>query len=167
MTFEYILKNPDNIRTFKAEISDMHKNIMVPAYSNLSLGYLKLENYQMVITCANQVIAIDSGNAKNIYRRGVARKFTKEFDESIEDLEKVIKLDMEMGDACRVLIQECKKLKEEARKKSKLLAKKLIEGYSEDKPKHVPVAETVVEKKGFVQRGLECVKKLWKKILSR
>lgn len=40
----------------------------------------------MVITCANQVIAADSGNAKNIYRRGLARKFTKEFDEAIEDL---------------------------------------------------------------------------------
>lgn len=98
----------------------------------------------MVITCANQVIAVDSGNAKNIYRRGVARKFTKEFDEAIEDLQKVMKLDAEMVDTCRVLVQECKKLKEEARKKSKLLAKKLIEGYSEDKPKPVPVAEAVL-----------------------
>ena len=121
----------------------------------------------MVITCANQVIAVDSGNAKNIYRRGVARKFTKEFDMAIEDLQKVMKLDAEMVDTCRVLVQECKKLKEEARKKSKLLAKKLIEGYSEDKPKPVPVAETVLEKKGWVERGLDCVKNLWNKVLKR
>ena len=121
----------------------------------------------MVITCASQVIAVDSGNAKNIYRRGVARKFTKEFDEAIEDLEKVMKLDMEMVDTCRILVMECKKLKEEAKKKSKLLAKKLIEGYSEDKPKPVPVAEVVVEKKGWMERGLDCVKNMWKKVMRR
>ena len=40
----------------------------------------------------------------------------------------MMKLDAEMVDTCKVLVQECKKLKEEARKKSKLLAKKLIEG---------------------------------------
>ena len=56
----------------------------------------------------------------------------------------MMKLDAEMVDTCRVLVQECKKLKEEARKKSKLLAKKLIDGYSEDKPKPVPVAEAVL-----------------------
>lgn len=58
----------------------MLKNIIIPAYSNLSLCYLKSKRYDMVITFTNQVLASDSANIKNLYRRGVARKFTKAYD---------------------------------------------------------------------------------------
>lgn len=72
-----------------------------------------------------------------------------------------------MVDACKVLIHECKKLNEDARKKSKLLAKKLIEGYSQDKPDPVPFVEAKDEKKGWMARGLGCLKNLWKKVLRK
>lgn len=80
MTFEYILKNNLQQKDLKNDIADMLKTIILPAYSNLSLCYLKNKKYDMVITFANQVIASDSANVKNIYRRGQARKFTKAFD---------------------------------------------------------------------------------------
>lgn len=63
----------------------MLKTTILPAYSNLSLCYLKTKRYDMVITFANQVIASDTANTKNIYRRGIARKFTKSYDEAIDD----------------------------------------------------------------------------------
>jgi len=50
----------------------------------------------MAITFADQVLASDSANVKNVYRRGVARKMTKLYDEAITDFEKVITLDSEM-----------------------------------------------------------------------
>lgn len=80
MTFEYILKNNLKQNELKQDISDMLKNIIIPAYSNLSLCYLKTKRYDMVITFSNQVLASDSSNIKNLYRRGVARKFTKAYD---------------------------------------------------------------------------------------
>jgi hypothetical protein len=78
-----------------------------------------------------------------------------------------VKLDMGMRDTCLVLVQECKKLKEEARKKSKLLAKKLIEGYSEDKPDPVKLVEPAQEKRGWIAKSLDCVRNLCKKVLKR
>jgi regulator of sirC expression with transglutaminase-like and TPR domain len=63
----------------------MHNNIIKPAYSNLTLCYLKMQRYSMVITFANQVLALDSANIKNLYRRGIAYKHTKAFDEAIQD----------------------------------------------------------------------------------
>jgi hypothetical protein len=47
----------------------------------------------MVITFADQVLISDSANVKNVYRRGVARKMIKLYDEAITDFEKVITLD--------------------------------------------------------------------------
>jgi tetratricopeptide (TPR) repeat protein len=74
----------------------MLRSIILPAYSNLALGYLKMKKYGMVITFANQVLVSDSANVKNLYRRGLARKMTKVYDEAIQDFEKVITLDQEM-----------------------------------------------------------------------
>jgi len=74
----------------------MLKQTIRPAYSNLALCNLKLQRYSMAITFADQVLASDSANVKNVYRRGVARKMTKLYDEAITDFEKVITLDSEM-----------------------------------------------------------------------
>jgi tetratricopeptide (TPR) repeat protein len=119
MTFEYILKHNVQQRLIKTEIADMLKTVILPAYSNLALCYLKSKRYDMVITFANQVLQSDSANVKNLYRRGVARKFSKAFDEAIQDFEKVITLDGQMEQECRRLISECKSLKIEQKKKQK------------------------------------------------
>lgn len=42
MTFEYILKNNPKMSDFKTDIANMIKDIIQPAYSNLSLCYFKL-----------------------------------------------------------------------------------------------------------------------------
>jgi tetratricopeptide (TPR) repeat protein len=45
---------------------------------------------------ANQVIQSEPDNIKNLYRRGIARKWRKDYDGAIDDLERVKKLDPEM-----------------------------------------------------------------------
>ena len=42
MTFEYILKNNPKMSHLKEEIAQMVKYVIQPAYSNLSLCYLKM-----------------------------------------------------------------------------------------------------------------------------
>jgi len=96
MTFEFILKNNPKMKDFKGEITSMMKEIILPAYSNLSLCYMKLERWGLVITMANQVIQGEPDNIKNLYRRGIARKWRKDYDGAIDDLERVRKLDKEM-----------------------------------------------------------------------
>lgn len=61
----------------------MLKTIIVPAYSNLALCYLKSKRYDMVITFANQVLMSDPSNVKNLYRRAVARRHSKAYDEAV------------------------------------------------------------------------------------
>lgn len=104
MTFEFILKHNVQQRALKKDIADLLKTVIVPAYSNLALCYLKSKKYDMVLTFANQVLQSDPANVKNLYRRAVARRHTKAFDEAIEDLEKVMKLDGEMEQECKRLI---------------------------------------------------------------
>jgi tetratricopeptide (TPR) repeat protein len=141
MTFEYILKHNVQQRVLKGEIADMLKSVILPAYSNLALCYLRSKRYDMVITFANQVLQSDSANVKNLYRRAVARRHTKAYDEAVEDLEKVIQLDREMEQDCRRLIAECRVMKVEQKRKEKELARTFISGYAEDKPEPAPVRE--------------------------
>lgn len=86
----------------------MIKEIIQPAYSNLSLCYSKMENWNLVITFSNQVLTTDKDNIKNIWRRGIARKMTKAYDEAVEDFEKVKALDPSMAADCLKNIQECR-----------------------------------------------------------
>jgi len=83
MTFEYILKNNPKMSHLKEEISILFKKVIQPAYSNLSLCYLKMEHWNLVINFTNQVIQNDPSNVKNLYRRAIARKMSKLFDEAI------------------------------------------------------------------------------------
>jgi tetratricopeptide (TPR) repeat protein len=167
MTFEFILKNNLQHKDLKSEFADMLKKIIIPAYSNLSLCYLKMKKYNMVITFANQVLASDSANVKNLYRRGLARKGSKAFDEAIEDFEKVIKLDSEMEAECRKLISECKLLKIEQKKKEKEIAQKFIKGYAKNKPEASPASENSSAPLSLWQRSIRCIKGFCPKLFSK
>lgn len=86
----------------------MMKTIIIPSYSNLSLCYLHLQKYELVLTFTNQVLMHESANVKNLYRRGVAYKMTKNYDNAIKDFELLRKIDGDMAGECLKLIKECK-----------------------------------------------------------
>lgn len=52
----------------------MMTETVLPAHNNLALCYLKLKNFELVISLTNQVIGQDPSNAKARYRRGLAFK---------------------------------------------------------------------------------------------
>ncbi len=58
---------------------------VLPGYNNLALCYLKLKNYELVISFTNQVLAHDDSNVKARYRRALASKFLKNTEEAIKD----------------------------------------------------------------------------------
>ena len=156
MTFEYILKN--NVKqasTLKDELAVLMKEVIRPSYSNLSLCYLKLQKWDLVLTFTQQIINEDPSNIKNLYRRGVARKASKMFDEAIEDFQKVVSLDPQMQAECTRLINDCKQGKREQKEKQKKLAKNLISNYSQDKPepKKPDIPKQVEEKKADTGDG--------------
>jgi tetratricopeptide (TPR) repeat protein len=179
MTFEFILKNNPSMKNFKEEITSMMKEIILPAYSNLGLCYLKMERWNLVIMMSNQVLTSDPDNLKNLYRRGIARKMTRMCDEAIEDFQKVATMDDEMAAECRRQIAECKEIRKEVKRKNKQLASNLISGYSEDKPDPKPLPDgafpptlddmekLVVPHLPWWLRCLNCLYKLWPRWLSR
>lgn len=131
MTFEFIVKN--HVQTIpKQEIKNMMIDTVLPSYNNLALCYLKLKNYQLVVSFTNQVLAQDDANVKARYRRALAYKQMKNTDQAINDFQIVKKLDKEMEEDCNNLINECKQIEIEARKKRKLAAQKFISGYQSD-----------------------------------
>lgn len=50
---------------------------VLPAYNNLALCYLKLKNYELVVSFTNQVLGQDADNVKARYRRALAFKELK------------------------------------------------------------------------------------------
>lgn len=168
MTFEFILKHNVQQRVLKGEIADLLKTVILPAYSNLALCYLRSKRYDMVITFANQVLLNDSANVKNLYRRGVARRHSRAYDEAVEDLEKVSRLDPQMEQECRRLIAECRTLKAEQKRKEKEVARTFIAGYAEDKPGPVEGAGGKAGgKEGLWQRCARCIRGLCPRLFSK
>lgn len=131
MTFEFILKQHASAGGLRSEVADLLKSTIHPAYSNLALCYLKLHNYGLVLTFANQVLASDPDNLKNLYRRALARKATKAYEEAQQDLHKVATLDPSMEQECKRLVHECRLLQREQRQKEKAAAREFIQGYSQ------------------------------------
>lgn len=69
MSFEYLLKN--NFLS-KEQIKELFNQVMIPAYSNISLCHLKLGLYESVVPFCNQILTHDISNVKAKYRRGLA-----------------------------------------------------------------------------------------------
>lgn len=78
----------------------------IPCYSNITLCYLKKEEFEHVVTFASRVIENDRENTKAHYRRGVAYKKLKKYDESIRDLERAKLLDSSLTDAINNILRE-------------------------------------------------------------
>lgn len=47
---------------------------VLPTHNNLALCYLKMKNYELVVSFTNQVVGQDPSNVKARYRRGMALK---------------------------------------------------------------------------------------------
>ena len=101
----------------------------IPCYSNITLCYLKKEQFENVATFASRVIENDRNNVKAHYRRGVAYKKLKKFDKSREDLERAKLLDSSLNDAVNNILREIVTLEKAEKDKERKFAKRLLEGF--------------------------------------
>lgn len=78
------------------ETKDIVEKALTPAYLNLSLCYLKLENYPSVIQLTSEILMRDPDSLKARYRRAFAYHYNRQHEEALEDIAILNKLSSEM-----------------------------------------------------------------------
>lgn len=68
-------------------------------YTNRALCYLKLCRFEEAKWDCDQALRIDAGNVKACYRRALAHKGLRDYQSSLNDLNKVLRLDSSIAEA--------------------------------------------------------------------
>lgn len=95
--------------------------VKVSLHSNLAMCYIKLANYDQVIRCCGEAIALDPANAKAYFRRSAAWEAKKEWEKALEDVTKSAELMGEKEDklvtaAMERIRREMSKIKDKEKK---------------------------------------------------
>lgn len=93
---------------------ELFSDRVVP-YTNRALCYLKLGKCDDVLNDCNQALSIEFHNVKALYRRALAYKMLEKYEESLIDLETILKLDPSNTAAKKELRQvtQCKEKMQE------------------------------------------------------
>eukprot|EP00061_Rhincodon_typus_P011992 g37406.t1 len=84
-----------------------------PGGGEVALCYLKLNHYKEAEEDCNTALQLEPANIKAFYRRALAYKGLKCYTSSIEDLKKVLKLDVNVAEAQKELLEVTELLKKE------------------------------------------------------
>lgn len=85
-----LLGPPDD---FEGELKTKSEELLLAGYLNLSMAYLKVDNYLEVIKNCDKALEIDPNNEKGLFRRGQAYYGQKEYDLALKEFNAVLKLD--------------------------------------------------------------------------
>jgi len=90
----------------------LKKTCLIPVHSNLSQTLIRLREFDGAIVACDRVISLEVGNIKAYFRKGVALKEKKMFEEAIGVLEKGLAMEPTEGErkALQGEIVKCKKL---------------------------------------------------------
>jgi len=69
------------------------KDLKVTVYTNLALCYLKMQEFEKALDCAEKALEIDSDNLKGLLRKGIACNELKLWERGKEALMKALKID--------------------------------------------------------------------------
>ena len=76
-----------------AGITDASHSLFISLYGNLSMVFLKIEEYKECKTYCDKVVAQDPAHVKCLFRRGCANHKLGNLNEAKFDLEKVVELE--------------------------------------------------------------------------
>jgi len=112
----------------------LKKICMIPTHSNLSQTLIRLREFDEAIVQCDRVIALEVGNIKAYFRKGVALKEKKMFEEAVDALERGLTMEPTEGErkALQGEIAKCKKLHLAAMEKVKNTYAKMINAGSVD-----------------------------------
>jgi len=112
----------------REEEHTLKKCCLIPTHSNLSQALIRLAEYDEAIVQCDRVISLEVGNIKAYFRKGVALKEKKMYEEAVETLERGLGMEPTEGErkALQGEIVKCKKLHVVAMEKVKNTYAKMI-----------------------------------------
>lgn len=90
---EAIKKYTKTVDLIQFEDDQNFKDLIKSVYLNLTLAYLKDKNYSKVIEYSDKILNVDNVNPKAIYRKGMAHKYLKNYEEALKVFSLGINLD--------------------------------------------------------------------------
>ncbi|XP_024915658.1 peptidyl-prolyl cis-trans isomerase FKBP5 isoform X2 [Cynoglossus semilaevis] len=88
------------------------EGVLMTAYLNLALCFLRIKEFSQVVENCNKVIEYEKNNEKALYRRGEARLLSNEFNLAVADFQQVLQVNP-TNRAARAQISICQsKIKE-------------------------------------------------------
>jgi len=99
----------------------LKQSCLIPTHSNLSQTLIRLREFDEAVGQCDRVIQLEVGNIKAYFRKGVALKEKKMFEEAVDALERGLTMEPTEGErkALQGEIHKCKKLHAEAMAKVK------------------------------------------------
>lgn len=138
-----------NIKDESPEAIKMIKSNILKCYLNISVCFIKLNDFHNAMLSSNESINIDPNNVKALYRRAISRVKLNHFDPleiklSILDLKHASKLEMN-NDEINNLLFQYKKMYLELKKAGNIQEKK-------PKKNSILPKEENVKKENFIQK---------------
>ncbi|CAG9315939.1 unnamed protein product [Blepharisma stoltei] len=118
------------------------KEIQIPCLLNLSACYLKMKvNYENVIIHCSDVLNVDPGNPKALYRRGVAHTELSNFEEASRDLKEARRIEPKNNSIYEAQVELKSRIKA-YKEKTKKIAQKTFEKKPQPEVKNIPEPST-------------------------
>jgi len=102
------------------------REIEIPVCLNLSLSYLKIEQYHYSIKYATQVLEKEEDNQKALFRRGKAYMMIGEFKRSKDDLNKALELSQNKDPEVIKALHELKEKQDASKRREIEFSQKMI-----------------------------------------
>lgn len=125
-----ILTEDRNLEISEDYVQKVIEEVEIPVMSNLTLCYLKENDFQNVIKYSTNLLANDPDNVKILYRRGVAYTNVMEFDKAKADLIHANKLEPKNTSILDAL-KSFKQKKLEYKYKSQQICQKIFDNEGE------------------------------------
>ncbi|KAF7253709.1 Peptidyl-prolyl cis-trans isomerase FKBP5, partial [Varanus komodoensis] len=104
--------------------------LLLAAFLNLAMCYLKLREYTKVIEYCNKALALDQSNEKGLYRRGEARLLMNEFELAKSDFQRVLEVNPQ-NKAAKSQITVCQKKTKEHNERDRKIYANMFKKFAE------------------------------------
>lgn len=122
-----LFENEDNIIPDQETAVKYIREIEIPVCLNLSLSYLKVEQYHYSIKYASQVLDKEDNNAKALYRRGQAYMYLGENNKAKQDFNRALELSNGKDQDVIKALHELKKRQDIQRQREIEFSRKMME----------------------------------------
>ncbi|KAL7985235.1 hypothetical protein Chor_003805 [Crotalus horridus] len=110
--------------------SKASESLLLAAFLNLAMCYLKLREYTKAIEYCNKALALDQANEKGLYRRGEARLLMNEFELAKCDFQRVLEVNPQ-NKAAKSQITMCQKKTKEHNERDRKIYANMFKKFAE------------------------------------